>query len=430
MAQIVQGQDIGERIGAGFGRGISEGLQQLAQQKLTKLAERNRYERNLKGLKALRVSDAEQLAHLDDKSLEYLIKSKLEEPSRKAYAESLRAILGGESAPEQQQPESPIEPEGAEFSPENVTPEQREQLSEYLRSPLAQQSMKADDILKVQNFLGTQQAPVAQAIKQKQPIIQPELNERQATELAKIGIQRQKEERTLAHKQKLEANKETKKYYDQVLTADKAARESDDRLNKMEKLVKKGSLPWSGFYSALKNIEETVTPAAGAAAGSVIGGVLGAAGAGIPTLGIAAGPGGAAGAATGATIGGAIGGIVSPIVSLLRTASRKLTATDTEEFEKLSNQFISGAKAVFGSRITDADLKAYMAQVPTLANTDEGKLKIIEDMKIANKAERVRAKAMKEIIKEYGYRPEDLPILVEERAGKELDRLSKEFLEV
>jgi len=85
---------------------------------------------------------------------------------------------------------------------------------------------------------------------------------------------------------------------------------------------------------------------------------------------------------------------------------------------------------VFGSRITDQDLKAYMAQIPTLSNSDAGKLKIIEDMKIANKADKVRAKAMKDIIKENGgNRPANLQLLVEERIADELDKLSKEFVE-
>lgn len=245
-----------------------------------------------------------------------------------------------------------------------------------------------------------------------------------AHEQKKILEKQQAEQRKMTEKEQAAAQKETQKYYDQVLAVDKSARESDARLDRMLKLIDEGNLPFSSLYSGLKNVEEHVSPVTGASAGGAIGGIIGGLLAGGPTAGIAAAP----GAAVGTAIGGAIGGLVNPVVGLLRSIQR-FTSPDTEEFEKLSSQFISGAKSIFGSRITDQDLRAYMAQIPTLSNTDAGKRKIIRSMKIANDAEHVRAKAMKEIIKENGgKRPATLPILVEERAQAELDRLAEKFV--
>ena len=123
----------------------------------------------------------------------------------------------------------------------------------------------------------------------------------------------------------------------------------------------------------------------------------------------------------------AIGGLLSPVASLLRSAQKK-TSPNLEQFEKLSNDFIKDAKAIFGSRITDNDLKAFMATIPTLGQTDEGKLAIINNMKMFNKASRIRAEAVKDIIRENGNRrPHNLQILVEDRIKPQLDQLSKDF---
>ena len=270
---------------------------------------------------------------------------------------------------------------------ESMQPAYREPSIEKLASPVLARK-------------GTQKAQIAQEMAAK-----------------KAEIAQQETLRKEKIKEDQLVRKETQKYYDSVLENAKEARESQNRLNKMEKLVKRGNLPISGFYSAFKNLEESIPPQYGAAAGAAAGAALGSV---VPVIGTA----------LGGIAGGAIGGLISPVATLLRSVQRK-TSPDTEEFEKLSNQFIRGAKAVFGSRITDSDLKAYMAQIPTLANTDAGKLAIIHDMKIANEAEEVRERYMKQIIKENkGLRPADLRIQVEERAKPELDRLAKLFINV
>lgn len=220
------------------------------------------------------------------------------------------------------------------------------------------------------------------------------------------------------------ANKETKKYYDDMLKADKTASDNDLRLSRMEELIKEGTPP-AALYASLKKLEDVSIPG-GAAAGGALGGLIGGLTAGIPTLGAGTPAGFAAGAGAGTAIGGALGGAASSIGTLSMYALRGYYPT-TEEFEKLSNDFIKGAKDIFGARITDADLKAFYQMIPTLMNTDRGKLAVMRNMRLFNEAQHIRTKEMKKIIKKEGYRPINLPELVEENVEPQLERIATRF---
>jgi hypothetical protein len=253
----------------------------------------------------------------------------------------------------------------------------------------------------IQNLLG--------GVQQEQPQEQP-MREGPKKEVKKLS----KEERIAQR----EADKSTQKYYESILHGGESARQSDARLDRMERLVKKGNLPFSAYYNLLKSLEENITPAAGAGLGGVLGGALGGALRGAATGGLG-----------GAAIGAGVGGVISPVVNLLRSIQKSASGPDLEEFEKLSAEFIKDAKGIFGSRITDADLSAFMKTVPTLSQTDAGKLRIIKNLKSFNKAASLRADALKKIIKENdGHRPADIELQVEERIKPQLDKISKEFV--
>lgn len=105
-----------------------------------------------------------------------------------------------------------------------------------------------------------------------------------------------------------------------------------------------------------------------------------------------------------------------------------LKTKDAQEFEKESASFIKNAKDIFGNRITDNDLSAFMKTVPTLANTREGMLAIINNMEIANSASKIKKNAADKIIKENGgKRPKNLKSMVEEMTKKEIDELADKF---
>lgn len=242
----------------------------------------------------------------------------------------------------------------------------------------------------------------------------PGLNSQQSTKLLELQMRKDEldrkeksELRKLQHAEESAVQKETKEYYDKVVETDRAAKDSLHTLTKMETLIERGKLPPAALYKFVNEIKENIPSKEGALIGGAIGTALG-------------GP--------GTLIGAAIGAAVSPIASLVESGI-KYAYPDAEQFEKLSVSFISGAKALFGSRITDRDLQVFLQGIPTLSQTENGKKQIINNMKILYEAAEVRTNAMKKIIKENkGKRPANLPLLVEEYASKELNRLADQFI--
>jgi hypothetical protein len=200
--------------------------------------------------------------------------------------------------------------------------------------------------------------------------------------------------------------KETKPYVDSLKAQEKAARESDLRLKRMEALIERGNLPNAVLWTALTQAEETplLTAGAGAAFGTAL----------LPGVGTA--------------IGGLVGGLFSPLAgatkSLIRTGS-----PDIEEFEKLSNDFVKNAKQFFGSRITDADLRVFMKTLPTLMQTDKGKRKVIDNLRSLNELSQIEAKAARSIIRNNGgVAPVDIEQQVKDKISKKVDAVAKEFI--
>lgn len=305
------------------------------------------------------------------------LKRLIEQPQREAYASALMSILAPEQA-QQQQPN----------------------LAETLGLQEAQQGAQGQQPL-------SQQANLARSLQQGG------LNEQQLFQLATLSQNKQLKQQEQTKQARLEQraeqkyiDAETKKYYEDVLSRGETARKANKRLDKMKNLIEKGNLPFSTLYNIINSLEE-VSPTYGGSAGAAAGGLLG-------------GP-------VGAAIGGAAGALISPVASILRGIQRS-TSPDTEEFEKLSADFIRDAKGIFGSRITDADLKAFLKTVPTLSQTDSGKRKIIDNLETFNKASIAEEESLKEILKEHkGKRPADLQFLVQERTKKKLDELAQEF---
>lgn len=101
---------------------------------------------------------------------------------------------------------------------------------------------------------------------------------------------------------------------------------------------------------------------------------------------------------------------------------------NSSEFQKLSNDFLKNAKSVFGSRVTEGEIKLYLQTVPNLNMPDAAKLRLINNLKIMSEGAKAENEAMKQIIKENGgKRPADLEDRVEERTKDIKDRLAQEF---
>jgi hypothetical protein len=105
-----------------------------------------------------------------------------------------------------------------------------------------------------------------------------------------------------------------------------------------------------------------------------------------------------------------------------------LETADSQEFNKLSNEFLKNAKNIFGARITDNDVKMFMEMVPDLSQSREGKLAIIHNMKLYNEGIKIKKKASDQVVRENGGKlPFDYEARVEEIAAPALDALASRF---
>lgn len=384
---------IGELLGTGLGQGLGAATQGILQQKLAQLGQQQQQRQTFQGLQSLgyQPQEASQLAMLPPQLLNEVVKQRLKQPQQEAFAQQLQSLLGGGQS----------EPSG--------------QIDFGTQEPGAQQLPQG-----MQGQQASQQAGLPQQQGVQKPL--PRLTEQQATKLAelglkqkKLGIEEKKEARREEARRQEAIQKDTKAFFDQTISEQKQAKETTQTLAKMEKLIDKGNLPPAALYKFVKDIEKDVTISSGAAAGGALGAALGSAV-------------GGAGAVPGGVIGAGIGAMIKPIASLVESGI-KYTYPDTEEFEKLSNSMIRGARQIFGQRITNADLEVFMQTIPNLTQTENGKRQIINNMKSLTEAAEVRGNALKEIMKEnQGKRPDNLALLVDERAEKELDRLAEEFI--
>lgn len=417
-------QSFGELFGQGLGSGLSAGISQFADFKLRGLLQKAQKQQSYETLRKAQFSpqEADFLSSFSPEQQLQLIPL-LDQMGGEGSAQqsSISASLGGE-APVQQDLGQLMSGLQGKSAADLLTSPVNDLISNQLRKS------------KIQGLGGL---PTEVTPRQEQPTpaqVQRAIEEQQAEPIEQprketIAEQLKKPRRTAADiKAERETEKQnfktTQKYVDKITTDYDAAKFAQPRLNKMKKLVKEGGLPISSFYKIAKNIEDHLTPTTGTAAGATLGGVIGGL-AGAPTGGVLS----PATAAIGTAVGGGLGAAASFLGPVLSQIQRT-TSPNTEKFEKLSAQFLRGAKDIFGGRFTNEEMKAYLDMIPKLSNTDKGKLDIIEDFELFNKAANLKYKAMQQIIKENGgKRPYNLQELVDERVRPQLDELSDIFKE-
>lgn len=327
------------------------------------------------------------------------LKEIIEGPRNKAFADAFLALAG---QPDQQSQESAAsllqEPQQAT----QATTEAQLSTPGIQAQALKQPGGLTPEVIEGLKKFGLQQGQIEKLV---------QLDQQRKLRQATMSKEERKERRDLQR----DIDKKTQGYYDSVIAGNKAATNNLKRLGRLEELSLKGELPPAELYKLLSQIEEHApNPVYGAAAGSFAGGRIGA----------LVGP---AGAGIGAAIGGGLGAFLGPIAGVLKTTLAR-QYKDTEEFEKLSADFVRDAKGIFGGRITDADLRAFFQSVPTLNQTNEGRLKIIKNMKAFNEAARAEYDSMAELIKENGgERPNNLELLVAQRVKDKLDKAAQDF---
>jgi len=213
------------------------------------------------------------------------------------------------------------------------------------------------------------------------------INQQQAMQLAQLGLKKQSlehQKQQFMTKQELEQqkrqdrkqmhwDKETAPAYKEIEDLAKAASDSDIRLGRMEELNEGGGLNSTAFETVLRGLE----------------------------------------------------GILPFGMKLDLTALR---SADSQEFNKLSTDFLKDAKKFFGSRVTDSEIKLFLKTVPQLSNSPEGRNRVIQNLRLFNEAAKVRATVADNIVEENGGdRPYNFKSLVEKRAKKQLDDIAQTF---
>ncbi len=283
-----------------------------------------------------------------------------------------------------QMAQAPEQSMQSSYSPEEVNllksignPEERQKVAQMMQQQ-RQGSMAVDSTEPSRQFgQAAAQQQVAEKVAQgKQGGLKPanykaqeKLAQDQALADYKSQLTEGREDRKIEHQEV----KESKDWLKENNKKSRAVKEQNARLDKMQKLVESGKLDSSATSSFLNTVEHGFW------------------GVGINLKG--------------------------------------LTNPESQEFEKLSNDMLSGIQDVFGSRILKTEVDTFLKTIPNLLQSDSGKLRVINNLKILNDAKLAQDKVAKDILKENnGKVPRDLQLLVDERLDPLLDDLHKKFV--
>ncbi len=106
-----------------------------------------------------------------------------------------------------------------------------------------------------------------------------------------------------------------------------------------------------------------------------------------------------------------------------------LQNSDSQEFEKLSSDMFKGIGDIFGSRILKTEVDQFAKTIPTLLQSDAGKLAVIDNLKMLGEAKIKEDQIAKQIIKaNNGQIPANLQDLVQDQLEDYLDDLHDRFV--
>lgn len=122
--------------------------------------------------------------------------------------------------------------------------------------------------------------------------------------------------------------------------------------------------------------------------------------------------------------------IVDPSTGDIRPTAQLLEQInpETELYIKNLKQFLKGAKDFFGARVTDFDVRSFMAQLPGLLNSEQGRRVILKQMELVNKLEQTHNNELDKGLKHYGRNASyiDISKTVDQRvSGKEEKLISQ-----
>ena len=370
MVQILDRPDFGTRLGSYLGGNIDQALNQFSQMKLQQILDRQRQAKYSQAFQGLGIPRevANRFAMFPEASQKELMKTISQ------YA-PMESIFGTQESPvAQDNIQEALQGNNKEVA---AAPERglRDVLGtqspqQIAMQPLMQKAMGPVAQQPANPSIGIakaqESAPMRQANAAYRPRNAAEAREMRETRREQLMLDKE------ARLEQIKRDKDYRGYIKDMSEEYKDAEMNDRRLNRMEELIQSKNLTRPRLAAALNTLEH---------------GFWG--------------------------VGLNLHSLMSP---------------ESQEFDKLSKEFLKNAKNMFGSRITDADLKTFLKMVPDLSQSREGKRRIIHNMRLYNEGVKIRKKTMDEVLKENGgHAPLNLETLVEDRAASELDKLAERF---
>ena len=389
MAIILPRQgSFGNTLGSALGSGLGTALQGLAEGKVQQMQQQKQLGQRSQALQALQQISPDifgnlnqeqlgQLSQLPGESFDLVLKQLLQRPLiQTGGGDNINSLLENIVSGQQpqmdtqglsQQPQS-IEQILSAFSPQEIKRQQQpfpEFVSQQVSQPQEKSVTPQEVPVKLKKDLGSSPGAKAafEAERLENTLKNPRLSPDQKARLREQVEKR--EDRLLKQQEKVD--KETKPYYDSIVKEHKGAEEGNLRLGRMEELIKAGELTGPKSAAFIESV---------------------------PVIG--------------------------------RFLKSAFFNPDSQEFDKLSKDFLKNAKQFFGSRVTDNEIKLFLQTVPTLLQSDEGKLRVIENLKLFNTVNDLKFNEAQRIINENkGYRPHNLESLVS-KATKDKEKIIAE----
>lgn len=369
---------------SGLGSGLGQGLQLLAENKLEDIQAR----RLIPAVKALFPQWSDEQAAAFAKSppvvqkeiIKQLVPAMQASPVESAFED----ILGG-GIPQSQMQSMPqlsfediIPQQASPLQQGAPSPQQLQQVSHLLSTPQGLQSMMG-----MPQAAALQQLPQAPISQQREPAISQEQMSLSQREQEQQNLERYIQQSNLSHRQKaqlrdrfekrhekmrkeeLESFKFTKEDRKKIFEAAQAAKSNLRDLERFEELEKEGKLDTAGYNEFLKRSGLDV---------------------------------------------------------------QALRNPGSEEFIKLQNNFIRNAKNIYGARISNFEVEQFLKTLPDLSQSPEGRKRILSAMKQNARASIAYSEAAKEVIREHkGTPPLDFLERIDDKIGKKLDKIAKQF---
>lgn len=101
---------------------------------------------------------------------------------------------------------------------------------------------------------------------------------------------------------------------------------------------------------------------------------------------------------------------------------------ESQEFQKIANNFVKDAKNYFGGRVSNFEVEQFLKTIPSLSQSPEGRKRVIANLKYLNQAKVEYYNGLREVLDENrGIPPYDLLLKVSDKIEKKQDALSKKF---